>query len=83
MNNFTQSKPYVLFRYYGCDSVIPVVIPSKLESRPGAPEALRPSRPRSWLVFESTFHNLSEEKKILKIGLKLAEIEAKMHPATF
>ena len=27
----TQSKPYVLSRYYGCDSVIPVVIPSKLK----------------------------------------------------
>ena len=32
-----------------------------------------------WLVFESPFHKFSEEKKILKIGLKLAEIETKMH----
>ena len=31
---------------------------------------------------KSPCHKLSEEKKILKIGLKLAEIEAKMHPVT-
>ena len=42
---------------------------------PGAPEALRPPRPQSWLLFESPFHRLSEAKKILKIRLKLAEIE--------
>ena len=47
----------------------------KLESRRGAPEAPRPPRPWSGLVFESPFHRLSEEKK-LKIRLKLAEIEA-------
>ena len=27
----SQSEPYVLSRYYGCDSIIPVVIPSKLK----------------------------------------------------
>ena len=31
IGTFAQSKPYVLSRYYGCDSVIPVVIPSKLK----------------------------------------------------
>ena len=46
------------------------------------PEALRPSRSRSGLGFESPSHNLSGEKKILKIGLKLAKIEAKMQPVT-
>ena len=41
----------------------------------------RDHRDRGLGVFwqESPCHKLSEEKKILKIGLKLAEIEAKMH----
>ena len=42
-----------------------------LKSWAGAPEEPRPPRPRSWFVFESPFHRLSEEKKIenwTKIG---------------
>ena len=42
----------------------------------GAPEEASPPSPRAQLNFkESHFHKLSAEKKILKIGQKLTELE--------
>ena len=46
----------------------------------GAPEAPRPPKPQSWCNFEKAiFISFQQKKKFLKIGLKLAEIEAKMY----
>ena len=42
----------------------------------GVPEEPSPPSPLACLVFESHFHKLSANERILKIGIKLTELEA-------